>query len=94
MAFPNLALKSGGSLTAEATGIPVNGNNTFNLAIDPNLVDDTNWLDITVTPLGPSVTGATFTSISADKTQITINFVQSGVDQATVVAKQIHSTQR
>ena len=91
MAFPDLTVKSGGSLTSEATGTPVNGNNTFAVGIDPDLIDNTDWLEFTVTPLGASVTNATFTSLSGDKTQVTINFTQSGADQAKVVAVQKHS---
>jgi len=94
MAFPDLTLKTGGQLHSQATGQPVNGSNTFALAIPPAKIDNTDWLSIEVIPLGSSITGASFVSISGDKTQITVNFTQTGTDQATVKAEFKHTLGR
>lgn len=93
MAFPNLALRSGGHLHSENTGIPVNGDNAFLLGIPANEVN-TDWLNITVEALGGSITGASYVGLSADKLTVTINFVQAGADQAHVQADIIHSAVR
>lgn len=94
MAFPNLVLKTGGVLTSTATGVPVNGNNTFLLNIPTKNIDSTNWLKLNIFALGPSVTGATFVSLSPDNTSVTVNFVQTGADQCKVEAVLVHSTIR
>ena len=90
MAFPNLALRSGGVNHATNTGVPVNGANTF-LHNIPN-VDDATWIDVDVIALGPSITAATLTSVNT--TTIVINFTQSGTDQATVNATLQHTIDR
>ena len=85
MAFPNLVLRAGGTLTAEATGIPVNGNNSFSVGISAQKLNNASqWLDVAVLPNGISVSGATFVSLVGNV--ITYNFAQSGVDSATVIA--------
>ena len=93
MPFPNLTLRSGGTLTAEATGTPDDGDNTFALAIPPAYVDE-NWLELDITLNGPSVTSATYVSLSGDKTQLTVNFGQTGADTVTLIATMIHSFRR
>lgn len=92
MSFPDLVEKTGGVLHSEATGVPDNGNNTFALGLDPEVVDE-DWLELEV-DLGGSVTDAAFVSMSPDKTQITMSFVQGGVDAVTVRAKQKHTIVR
>ena len=83
------------TLWAEATGVPDNGDNVFaipfvGLGMNPNVIDE-EWLDIRVEADGPSITGATFVSISGDKLSMTINFVQGGGDAATVTVVITHS---
>ena len=103
MSFPDLQPRpddrqgpSGASeLWAEATGLPDNGNNTFmlpfiGLGVNPAAITE-DWLNITIQPLGPSITGATFVSLSGDKQFMTLNFVQGGADQARVTVEVIHS---
>ena len=94
MAFPNLTVKSGGTFTSEATGVPANGNNTFDINIDPTVIDDSNWFTFHVIALGASVLNATNPVVSADKTQVTINFLQTGGDSAKVIAEFVHSEHR
>jgi len=94
MAFPDLALKNGGVFHSENTGTPTNGVNTFALAMNPDLIDNTDWLTVNVYPLGPSITGVSGLTVSGDKTQISVNFVQTGADQARVEAIYEHSITR
>jgi len=94
MAFPALVLQSGGQLHSNATGTPVNGNNTFDISMDPNLIDNIDWFTFDVYPQGASVTGASYVSVSGDKRQVTINFTQTGLDQALVRAVYTHSSER
>ena len=94
MAFPDLTLMSGGHLHASATGTPANGTNTFALAIDPSVIDNPDWIVVDVYQLGPSVTGASNLVVSGDKTTISIDFVQTGADQARVEARLEHSISR
>ena len=109
MPFPNLALRTdvnapnGVSLHyAEVTGVPDNGDNTFDLpfvgaGIDPTLIDvQGDWLEIDADPLGPSVTGVTEGSplMNAARTQMTLNFDQSGADSCRVRVRLIHSSVR
>ncbi len=91
MSFPALALRPGGELTAEATGVPSNGANVITtnlnlspqeLANDPNLL---NWVDVTIQALGPSVTSASLAAVAADLSTVTVNFAQAGTDQARVI---------
>ncbi len=91
MAFPALALRAGGELTAEATGVPSNGANVITtnlnlspqeLANDPNLL---NWVAVNVQANGPSVSGASLAAVAADLSTVTVNFTQTGADTATVV---------
>lgn len=93
MSFPNLALKTDGQLHAEATGQPANGNNTFSIGIPAQYINE-EWLEIEVTSLGDSVSDAQYVGLSIDKTQLTINFTQTGTDQATVAVRQVHSIER
>jgi hypothetical protein len=94
MPFPDLVRKTGGVLHSQATGIPDDGNNTFALDIPLSAAIDENWLEFLVVALGPSVQGATFVGLSADRTQVTLNFTQIGNDQATVCAKLVHTVVR
>ena len=91
MAFPNLVLKTGGYLAAQATGTPDNGHNSFDVGIAASQLDP-NWLDILVTSLGASIIDCTFVSLVG--TVLTLNFSQSGGDQATVLARVSHSLVR
>jgi len=91
VSFPNLQLKPGGVLHSVATGVPVDGDNTFELGFDLENIND-EWLRIDVFALGSQVTGATYVSRSG--TQVTMNFTQLGTDQARVEAKIIHSSVR
>lgn len=112
MPFPNLQLRTDprapagvAQLWAEATGIPDNGPNTFELpfvdqppagaGIDPDEIEE-DWLWIIVDPLGAGVTGATPGAplLSADKRFITINFTADGVSQARVIVRLYHSIER
>ena len=103
MAFPDLTPRAdlrqgpGGESTlwAEATGVPDNGNNTFALpfvanGIEPSQID-ANWIKIVAVALGSSVSGAAFVSLSADKTEITVSFVQSGADSVRLTARLTHT---
>jgi len=103
MAFPNLQPKvdlrqgPGGQsvIWAEATGVPVNGANTIGLpfisqGVKPGDID-TDWIDIRVDALGPSIRGATFVSLAPDKQSMVMNFTQLGGDQATVRVRIYHS---
>jgi len=93
MPFPNLIRRAGSRLWSEATGVPANGPNTFALDFDPGLVA-AEWLFFDVTGLGPSVNGVRFISLSADKTQVTLDFVQTGADAVRVVAQLLHTIPR
>ena len=90
MAFPDLVLRSGGVHHAEANGQPVNGVNTFALAIPPAIVEE-DFLDVEVEFDGSSITGVSNPVVSPDKTQLSLNFVQTGTDTCTVRAVQNHS---
>jgi hypothetical protein len=87
---------------AEATGIPSNGNNTFGipfigLGVNPSEVDP-DKMKIFVRPsrVNPGVTDADFVALSADKTQMTMSFVQAapGVGECRVVVQLQHSVTR
>lgn len=112
MAFPDLTLRPDtqaplgvAQLWAEATGVPVNGANTFAIpfvdqppvgsGIVPAEIQE-NWLEVLVTPLGAGVTGATpgVPLLSADKRFMTIVFVADGVTQANVIVRLYHSLER
>lgn len=87
--FPSLILQPGGKNHSANTGVPTNGVNTFL----HNIPDcDPNWLRIIVKALGSSITDATVSS--ATETSISINFTQSGIDQAFIEAEHIHTTPR
>jgi hypothetical protein len=97
MAFPNLVLRPGGVLWSVATGVPVNGANTFSTGLSEKITQtnfNPNWIFITVEAGGASVTGVSFVSFSLDNSQVTLNFVQSGVDPATVELRLIHTMVR
>jgi hypothetical protein len=93
MAFPALDPIGGGVLHSEKTGVPVNGNNTFAHNIAPELIDNPDWLNIDVY-LNGTVTNASGGTLSPDKTEITVNFTQTGGDSCRVVARYIHSVVR
>jgi len=104
MPIPDLTLKPdtrGGdpngksTIFAVGTGVPVNGNNTFGLpfvanGIPPDQIDE-NWLSVRPQALGPSVTGATFVSLSPDKQSMTLSVVQGGGDQILVEVGLMHT---
>lgn len=89
MAFPNLTLGTGGYLHSEGTGVPSNGINTF--AHNLPVVDNPSWIQIQVIA-GASITNAVLVSITA--TNISINFTQTGVDSAQILATLIHTIYR
>lgn len=111
MAFPNLVLlpdvttrRGVAQLWAQATGVPDNGLNTFEIPfvdplpggsqIDPDLIfNSANSLKIIVTPLAPGVSGVVLGSplLSADKRFMTLNFTADGIAQATVLVRLFHS---
>lgn len=93
MSFPDLAPRLPNGLFAEATGVPTDGPNTFALGINPDLVDP-DWLIINVIGGGPSIAGAAYVGLSADKRLITIDFTQLGSDAARVVVQLVHTLPR
>lgn len=100
-------LKGGGvdfPYSAEATGIPSSGNNVINLPwVSMGIPLDVilnGVLRIWVDPdparsaggsVAPGVTDCRFVSLSPDKTQLTLDFAQSGVGVARVVAYLSHT---
>lgn len=94
MSFPDLVLKTNSRYNSSAQGTPDNGNNEFAHGIDAvKIQNHPERLIIEVTPLGPSIEGATYVSLSADYTMITVNFTQYGSDQALVEARLLHSSE-
>lgn len=92
MSFPDLVLEENAAYHSEAQGEPTDGDNEFAHGINPRFIrDHENQLTFDVFPQGPSVVGATFVSLSADLTKVTLNFVQGGSDQAIVKANFEHS---
>jgi hypothetical protein len=99
MSFPDLTLKEGGALHSQGQGVPVDGDNEFDAGIDLERYDNelsidvvNEWLRLEVFGLGDSVEGATFVSRNGSK--ITLNFTQSGADEALVLATLKHSSVR
>lgn len=92
MPFPDLTLAAGRTNESEATAAPDNGVNEFahNWNLQPDQIVET-AIDLEVQALGPSVTGATFVGLTADKLRLQVSFVQTGADSARVVAKHNHS---
>jgi hypothetical protein len=92
MAFPNLIpVDTKAKYHSGAVGVPVNGNNVFNLGIEPRVKVDPNRLVFLVNPLGSSVTGASFVSYDSATGNVTMSFAQSGADQCSVDAHLEHS---
>lgn len=102
MSFPNLTPTPNSSgrrvLHASATGVPINGVNTFDIGIDllalenaadPNLDD---WITIRVWALGTSVLGASYAGRLGNL--VFVNFQQTGVDPCFVEAEVTHSLVR
>lgn len=97
MSFPDLVLKPGGVLHSEAQGVPVNGDNEFDAGIDLVRLDEqlggedavNEWLRIEIFSKGDSVEGGTFVSRTGNK--LTVNFTQTGMDEALVIATVTHS---
>lgn len=92
MPFPDLILKTGRTNLSERTGTPDNGINEF--AHNWDLTDeqiDENLIELSYEAQGPSVSGATFVGLSADKTKLRVNFTQSGTDEVRVVAHHTHT---
>ena len=80
---------------AEATGVPVNGNNVVPLpwvgqGVDPALID-LNRITFRVEAQGPSVTGSEVVSLAPDKLSAILNFDQTGADEALVRATLAHT---
>jgi len=72
--------------------VPDNGNNTFKHNINPNILrDHEDQLEFHIYFKGPAVTEAEFVSLSADLTEVTINFTQIGASEALVRAIFIQS---
>lgn len=107
MSFPNLALHTSDSeLWADATGVPDNGPNTFQIpfalspalggaGIPPDKVDE-DWLKIDVISLSADVSACVAGAplLSADKLSMTLNFTQAGAGQCTVRVQLVHSLTR
>jgi hypothetical protein len=92
MPIPNLTpVDSKAKYHSTGQGAPVNGNNVFNLGIEPKAKVDPNRLIFNVTPLGPSITGASFVSYDPVTGNVTMSFAQSGADQCVVDANLEHS---
>lgn len=98
MPIPNLALRTGYQYTAEASGAPVNGNNTFTVpwGQQQGMSTSGDEIELQVISNGSSVTGASFVSFvrGVNTSDITISVVQSGADTATVIATYVHSIVR
>lgn len=96
--IPDLTLRTGSVLTAEGTGSPVNGVNTFQIGVNRAYFKNDDHIEINVTPLGPSVSNWSYVQGSLDLTvdppRISMNFTQSGSDQVTVELTQRHSIVR
>lgn len=100
MSFPNLALRAGSVLWAEATGIPDPGNNVFTIpfvasGVPASKVEE-DWLVFfnAISPTTPGVVSATFVSLSADKTTVTMSFDADGVGVTTLYCWLVHSIPR
>jgi hypothetical protein len=106
MSFPDLQLPTDEystgpamTLTAEATGVPDNANNTFripflNAGIDADLIVPGRlkiYWDADPTRANPGVTDVRFVSISTDKQFLTLAFTQAGVGDCRVVVELMHS---
>jgi hypothetical protein len=85
MPIPNLTRIPGGVLHSYGVGVPVNGNNTFQLGIEDYLVDPT-WLRFFVIARGPSVQSAGDATYDANTGAVTIPIVQLGADEVRIDA--------
>jgi hypothetical protein len=97
MPFPDLTLRDGGIMHAEATGVADNGLNTFALpfvdaGIDPSDIDE-EWLDVDVFPAGAGMTASALGSplLNPAKTAMTLDFTTDGVTSARVVVQLKHT---
>jgi hypothetical protein len=91
MAIPSLVADPLAKYHSSATGVPANGANVFALGILPLNKVNPDRLKFTVTPQGPSVTGATFVSYNSLTGMVTMSFVQGGVDAVRIDAELVHS---
>ena len=95
MSFPNLELIADGRYHARGQGVPVNGDNEFEIGIDPaKITGHEDQLEFHVYPLGapPSVIAVSPNAVlSDDRTKVTLNFTQTGADEVIVEAIFIHS---
>lgn len=104
--FTNVLAGPGAVLlyAAEGTGIPDNGDNVIGLpfvaaGVPPDLIDASRIkVYVEFDPgrpsggsLAPGVTDCRFVSLSADKTELTLNFAQSGVGTARVTVELNHT---
>ena len=87
------AMTKTAALTSTWSGTPDNGANVFTHGLDPDDINE-DWMEIDVVADGPSVTDVDYTSLSADKTQFTLTFVQLGSDTASVELRIRHSSIR
>lgn len=98
MAIPNLSLRTGYQFTAQGTGIPDNGNNTFSLpwGSQQGLSASGDEIELDVISNGSSVIDATFVSFTRNSNDSTIvlNVTQTGSDTVTVIAQYVHSLVR
>lgn len=95
MSFPNLELIEDAKYHSRGQGVPVNGDNEFEIGIDPaKIIGHEDQLEFHVRPLGtpPSVIFVSPTAVlSEDRRKVTLNFTQTGDDEAIVEAIFIHS---
>lgn len=100
MSFPDLQPKPSqvgedAVLHTSATGVPVNGDNTFKTGLDPKkyrIDPDKVTLDVHLTP-GGSVTNCTIvTDVDPLTGEVTLNFAQSGNDPCRIECRMEHST--
>lgn len=93
-----LSLRPGYQFVAQATGSPVNGNNTFTLPWGSNqgLSVSGDELEIEVVSNGSSVTGVSFVSYTRgiNDSQCVISVNQTGTDSVTVIVTYVHSLVR
>jgi hypothetical protein len=86
-----LTRRSGGYLLSEGTFVPTNGLNVVAHGLDPETIIDDTWLSVVVQADGPSVIGATYGGLSADRRSLPLTITQMGGDSVTVQVVWKHS---
>ena len=91
MSFPDLQPYTSSRLPSvyhsEAQGVPDNGNNTFRHNINPEIIrGHEDELEFHVYYKSPQVNNAALVGLSADLTEVTIDFEQAGNGEALVRA--------